>query len=117
MSISNLLSRFRQSVCVEENLWIVLITSVPESVSGWCGWKMSLKFKMGNFRTKLARSGCMEVSVNTGKRSKNNPEKEHPHSNIKRARRAEVNYLPNFPRGENQASLEEMRVQIIAEVY
>ncbi|XP_016376725.1 uncharacterized protein LOC107715182, partial [Sinocyclocheilus rhinocerous] len=83
-------------------------------VSGWYGWKTSLKFKMGNFRTKLARSGCVEVSVNTGKRSKSNPENEHPHSNIKRARRAEVNYLPDFPRGEKQDSLEEMRVQIIS---
>lgn len=86
------------------------------SVSGWYGWKVSLKFKMGNYRTKLARSGCIEVSVNTGKRSRNNPDKESPHSNIKRARRAEVNYLPDFPRGENQASLEEIRLQIVQEV-
>lgn len=41
---------------------------------------------------------------------------ESPHSNIKRARRAEGNYLPNFPRGENQASLEQMRLQIVQEV-
>lgn len=88
----------------------------PGSVSGWYGWKVCLKFKMGNYRTKLARSGCLEVSVNAGRRSRNNPDKEHPHSSIKRARRAEVNYLPNFPRGENQASLEEMRLQIMHEV-
>lgn len=56
------------------------------------------------------------MSLNTGKRSKNTPDKDHPHSNIKRARRAEVNFLPNFPRGQNQASLEEMRVEIIHEV-
>lgn len=88
----------------------------PGSVSGWYGWKMSLKFKMGDYRAKLSRSGCLEVSVNAGKRSKNNPDKEHPHSNIKRARRAEVNFLPNFPKGESQASLEEMRLQIMDEV-
>uniref|UniRef100_A0A672GEJ9 PB1 domain-containing protein n=1 Tax=Salarias fasciatus TaxID=181472 RepID=A0A672GEJ9_SALFA len=86
------------------------------SVSGWYGWKVSLKFKMGNYCTKLARSGCLEVSINSGKRSRNNPDKESPHSNIKRARRAEVNFLPDFPRGENQASLEEMRLQIVQEV-
>ena len=85
----------------------------PRSVSGWYGWKVSLKFKKGNYRTKLARSGCLEVSVNEGRRSRNNPDKEHPHSSIKRARRAEVNYLPNFPRRENQASLEEIRLQIM----
>lgn len=86
------------------------------STSGWYGWKVSLKFKMGNYRTMLARSGCVEVSVNTGKRSRNNPDKDSPNSNIKKARRAEVNYLPDFPHGENQASLEEMRRQIIQEV-
>uniref|UniRef100_A0A8C1LVX7 Uncharacterized protein n=1 Tax=Cyprinus carpio TaxID=7962 RepID=A0A8C1LVX7_CYPCA len=62
----------------------------PGSQCGWYGWKTSLKFKMGNFRTKLSRSGCEEVAVNSGKRSKNNPESESPHSNIKRARRAEI---------------------------
>ncbi|XP_072561790.1 uncharacterized protein [Paramormyrops kingsleyae] len=88
----------------------------PGSENGWYGWKISLKFKMGNYRTKLARSGCLEVSVNTGRRSKNNPDKDPPHSNIKRARRAEVNFLPNFPKGQNQASLEEMRLDILHEV-
>uniref|UniRef100_A0A8C2GWK8 Uncharacterized protein n=1 Tax=Cyprinus carpio TaxID=7962 RepID=A0A8C2GWK8_CYPCA len=77
----------------------------PGSVSGWYGWTMSLKFKMGDYCGKLSRSGCLEVSVNAGRRSKNNPDKEHPHSNIKRARR-----------GESQASLEEMRLQIMDEV-
>ncbi|XP_056620831.1 uncharacterized protein LOC130434610 isoform X2 [Triplophysa dalaica] len=77
---------------------------------------MSLKFKMGDYRGKLSRSGCLEVSVNAGKRSKNYPDKEHPHSNIKRARRAEVNFLPNLPKEESQASLEEMRLQIMDEV-
>ncbi|XP_059921953.1 uncharacterized protein LOC132468243 isoform X3 [Gadus macrocephalus] len=86
------------------------------SASGWYGWKISLKFKMGNYRTGLARAGCKEVSVNTGKRSRNNPEKAHPHSNIKKARRAEVNFLPNFPRGQNEDSLEEMRIEMKAEV-
>lgn len=98
----------------------VLITahpclSKPGNVSGWYGWKISLKFKMGNYRTKLARSGCVEVSVNAGRMNRNNPDKNNPHSNIERVRQAEVNYLPNFPRGENQASLEEMRLQIMHE--
>ncbi|KAI9540436.1 hypothetical protein NQZ68_040446 [Dissostichus eleginoides] len=56
------------------------------SVSGWYGWKIFLKFKMGNYRTKLARSGCVEVAVNAGKRSINNPDRDYPHSKIKRAR-------------------------------
>lgn len=98
-----------------------LVTEYPclresGSRNGWYGWKVCLKFKMGNFRTKLARSGCAELSVNTGKRSQTNPENEHPHSNIKKARRAEVNYLPDFPRGETQASLEQMRQEIVQEM-
>lgn len=97
-----------------------LITAHPclrehGSKSGWYGWKVALKFKIGNYQNKLATSGCVEVSISAGKRSQTNPENDSPHSNIKRARRAEVNYLPNFPRGENQATLEEMRVQIIQE--
>ncbi|XP_054592953.1 uncharacterized protein [Nothobranchius furzeri] len=94
-----------------------LVTTHPcLNEPGSYGWKTSLKFKMGNYRTKLARAGCAEVSVNAGRRSINNPEGEYPHSNIKRARKAEVNYLPNFPRGEDKASLEELRVQIKNEV-
>ncbi|XP_039455052.1 uncharacterized protein LOC120433221 [Oreochromis aureus] len=85
----------------------------PGSTNGSYGWKTSLKFKMGNYRTKLARSGCVEVSVNAGRRSVNNPEREHPHSNIKRARRAEVNYLPNFPRGEDQTTFALRRHEIV----
>ncbi|XP_016317380.1 uncharacterized protein LOC107669590 [Sinocyclocheilus anshuiensis] len=62
----------------------------PGSQCGWYGWKTSLKFKMGNYRTKLSRSGCDEVAVNSGKRSQSNQESECPHSNIKKARRAEI---------------------------
>jgi len=56
---------------------------------------------MGNYRTKLSRSGCEEVAVNLWKRSQNNPESLN--SNIKRARPAEVNYLPNSPKRERAA--------------
>lgn len=88
----------------------------PGSQSGWYGWKNSLKYKMGNFRTRLSRAGFHEVAVNSGKRSRNNPGKQAPHTNIKRPKRAEVNFLPNFPRGEDAASLEQLRLQIVDEV-
>ncbi|KAJ0039412.1 hypothetical protein NL108_015187 [Boleophthalmus pectinirostris] len=38
------------------------------SETGWNGWKNSIKFKMGNFRSKMRRAGCQEVSVNAGKK-------------------------------------------------
>ncbi|KAK7891385.1 hypothetical protein WMY93_023348 [Mugilogobius chulae] len=71
---------------------------------------------MGNYRSKLSKAGCLEVSVNSGKKSHNNPEKDHPHKNIKKARRAELNFLPNFPKGETVASLELLRAQLVEEV-
>lgn len=86
------------------------------SQTGWYGWKNSLKFKMGNFRTKLSRAGYSEVAVNSGKRSRNNLDKQSSHSNIKRPKRAEVNFLPNFPKGENLESMEQIRLQIADEV-
>uniref|UniRef100_A0AAZ3NYV8 Uncharacterized protein n=1 Tax=Oncorhynchus tshawytscha TaxID=74940 RepID=A0AAZ3NYV8_ONCTS len=52
-----------------------------------------------------SKTGCdgwkNKVAVNGGRRS-----------NIKQARRAEVNFLPNFPQGEDEASLEKQRLEI-----
>lgn len=88
----------------------------PESDSGWNGWENSIKFKMGNYRTKMRRAGCQEVTENAGKRSQRNPGNEPSHSNIKRCRRAEVNFLPNFPQGEDPSSLDVLRQAIVEEV-
>lgn len=38
------------------------------SETGWNGWKNSIKFKMGNYRNKMRRAGCQEVTVNAGKK-------------------------------------------------
>lgn len=50
------------------------------------------------------------------KQSRSNPENEPSGSNIKRPRRAEVNFLPNFPQGEGPSTLEHMRQEIVEEV-
>ncbi|XP_030613060.1 uncharacterized protein LOC115799906 [Archocentrus centrarchus] len=71
---------------------------------------------MGNFRAKLSRAGFQEIAVNSGKRSRNDPDKQSPHTNIKRPKRAEVNFLPNFPRGEDAVSLDQLRLQMVDEV-
>lgn len=86
------------------------------SDTAWYGCKIRLKHKMGNYPTIMSKSGCAEVTVNTGRRSRSNPENAHPHSNIKKARRSEVNFLPNFPKGENQTSLEQIRLQVLEEI-
>lgn len=85
------------------------------SETGWNVWKNSIKFKMGNFRNKMRRAGCQEVTVNAGNRSRSHSEKEPSHSNIKRPKRAEVNFLPNFPKGKDQSSLEQLRQTIVEE--
>lgn len=33
------------------------------SETGWNGWKNSIKFKMGNYRSKMRQAGCQEVTV------------------------------------------------------
>lgn len=36
----------------------------PGSGNGWNGWRMSIAFKIGNYRQKLRNAGCEEVKVN-----------------------------------------------------
>ena len=86
------------------------------SANGWDGWTQSIAFKAGNYNTKLKKAGCLEVVANSGKRSRNQPDNESPHTNVKRARRAEVNFMPNFPQGQDEASLELLRTNIVEEV-
>ncbi|CAI5669811.1 unnamed protein product [Oreochromis niloticus] len=71
---------------------------------------------MGNYRTKMRRAGCQEVTVNAEKRSRSNPDNEPSHSNNKRPKRAEVNFLPNFPQGKDPSSLDHLRQAIVEEV-
>lgn len=85
------------------------------SPTGYCGWKNSIKFKMGNFRTKMRRSGMADVTVNGSKRARDFPEGAPSHSNIKRPKRSETNFLPNFPDGENADTLECIRRQLESE--
>lgn len=37
----------------------------PSSVSGYGGWKTSLKYKLSNYRTKLRGLGCPEVTMDS----------------------------------------------------
>ncbi|XP_068566737.1 sterile alpha motif domain-containing protein 3-like [Cebidichthys violaceus] len=83
----------------------------PGSSNGCNGWKNSLKFKMGNYRTKLRRAGCTDVAVNGGKRKGQTP----PRS-VKRPKRFEINFLPNFPEGEDETSMESKRKELVEEM-
>lgn len=83
------------------------------SKTGYEGWKNSLRFKMGNYRTKLSRAGIKDVAVNAGKRSRTNPEGAASRASIKRPRRGEVNFLPNYPQGETKKTLETQRLRMV----
>ncbi|XP_049446684.1 uncharacterized protein LOC125897406 [Epinephelus fuscoguttatus] len=72
----------------------------------------SIKFKMGNFHTKMRRSGMADVTVNGNKRRRDFPDGEPSCSNIKRPKRSETNFLPNFLDGENADTLESVRKQL-----
>ncbi|XP_048110323.1 uncharacterized protein LOC125301684 [Alosa alosa] len=80
----------------------------PGSGNGWNGWNISIAFKIGNYRQKLRNAGCEEVKVNERRGNHGRP--------FKKARRAEVNFLPNHPAGQSEDSLEKDRDSITIEM-
>lgn len=74
----------------------------PGPTCGWAGWNFSLKFKMGNFRQKLRISGCAELSVNRCETTDSGDKTRV----TKKARKSEVNFLPDLPKGKSFDSLE-----------
>ncbi|XP_060782223.1 interferon-induced very large GTPase 1-like [Neoarius graeffei] len=86
----------------------------PGSYNGCCGWQQRLKYKMGNYRSKLRGLGCPELDVNSLK--KNQAHEKAPAKNIKKPRKAEVNSLPPHPQGITEGTLEQERVELLNEV-
>lgn len=86
----------------------------PGSFSGYYGWQQSLKYKMANYRTKLRNYGVPEVTCNALKSKRSVDQKSA--KNIKKPRKAEINYLPPYPAGEDEEVQEEVRIQLLSEV-
>lgn len=84
------------------------------SPTGYGGWKMSLKYKLSNYRTHLRKVGCPEVCVNSLKFKP--ADKRSPAFDVKRPKRGEVDYCPSFPLGESALSLEKMRIELLSDV-
>lgn len=84
----------------------------PGSETGYDGWKMSIKNKLGNYRSKLRQAGCIEVSINQKKRSS---EDDGASPSLKRAKRGEINHVPDHPENQNDDSLEEERLALVEE--
>lgn len=85
----------------------------PGSRNGWIGWMYSLKYKMGNYRSKLRSLGFPEVTCNSLKNKR--PDDRAPAKNIKKARKGEVVFLPHYPAGDTKEQHELDRHQLIAE--
>ncbi|KAL2089328.1 hypothetical protein ACEWY4_014016 [Coilia grayii] len=84
------------------------------SHGGHEGWKLYLKTKVANFRTKLSNIGLPEVTVNSLKNKRKGQDKAA--ANIKKTKKAEVNFFPSLPSGETTDSLEEEWVALLTEV-
>ncbi|KAB5542335.1 hypothetical protein PHYPO_G00090480 [Pangasianodon hypophthalmus] len=82
------------------------------SVSGYYGWKISLKYKTENYRTKLMNIGCSELNIISHKRKGS----MGSHNQVKRPRKAEVNYYPDYPLGETKDTLEKQRIALLSEM-
>ena len=86
----------------------------PSSFAGYYGWQQSIKYKMANYRTKLRSYGVPEVMCNALKRK--SPADQKSAKSVKKPRKAEVNYLPPYPAGEDQESQEQERIKLLTEV-
>ncbi|XP_034096670.1 uncharacterized protein LOC117562852 [Gymnodraco acuticeps] len=69
---------------------------------------------MQNYRTKLGRLGHPEILVNSLKHKKTGQGKAA--ANIKKTRKAEINYIPLHPKGETTESLENERIALLSEL-
>ena len=84
------------------------------SYNGCYGWQQRLKYKMGNYRTKLRGLGCPELDVNSLRKKR--PHDKASAKNVNKQKKSEVNYLPPHPQGETEESLEGERLEILHEV-
>lgn len=86
------------------------------SSCGCAGWVNSLKFKMGNYRTKLRQMGRLDVKVNEGRCGATSTDGIPPHKNIKKAKKGEINFLPDYPEGMDDQTLEVIREALVNEM-
>nr|XP_057941384.1 sterile alpha motif domain-containing protein 3 [Doryrhamphus excisus] len=86
----------------------------PGSYNGCYAWQQRLKYKMASYRSKLRGLGCPELDVNSLRKKR--AHEKAPAKNIKKPRRAEVNYFPPHPQGETEGTLEHVRLELLDEV-
>ncbi|XP_062375725.1 uncharacterized protein LOC134063970 [Sardina pilchardus] len=82
----------------------------PSMGTCYDSWTTRLYYKVGNYRHKLGAAGCSEVRVNqkrTGDDSRNR---------LKKARRCEVNFLPDIPTGQTDVTLQNEKAALQEEM-
>ncbi|KAI7790215.1 hypothetical protein IRJ41_009305 [Triplophysa rosa] len=84
----------------------------PGSSQGWYCWKFSLAFKMGNLRQKYRIAGCPELTVN----QKRSADMSTGNKTMKKAKRSELNFLPDFPEGKSPDCIESERITLMQEM-
>ncbi|XP_068570968.1 uncharacterized protein [Cebidichthys violaceus] len=95
----------------------VLLSDNTESPERLCRWPEVFVVPTFSYEVEFAlREGnCAFEKVNAGKCSSSNLEGASPRANIKRPRRGEVQFLHNYPRGENKDTLETRRMEMLEE--
>ncbi|KAL6483860.1 hypothetical protein MHYP_G00087320 [Metynnis hypsauchen] len=83
----------------------------PGRGKGYEGWLLSIKDKLNNYRAKLRKAGCTEVNINKKRKADDN----WSSYTLKRAKRGEVNHVPEHPSNHNDDSLEEQRLLLVEE--
>ncbi|KAL2099407.1 hypothetical protein ACEWY4_005887 [Coilia grayii] len=81
---------------------------------GFSAWKTSLKDKLSNYRCLLRKIGCPEVTVNSLKHKPEGCRKAA--LGVKKPKRAEVNFLPDYPVAETQTSLQAIQESLLMDV-
>ena len=64
----------------------------------------------------MRQRGHRDVTVNGGKHGKHSPCGDPPNKRIKKPKRGEVNYLPDYPDGQDDSSLEDARQLMVNEM-
>ena len=86
------------------------------SPSGCVGWKNSLKFKVGNYRAKMWKLGRIDITVNSGKHGRYPTNGNPPNKDIKKPRKGEIHFLPQYPEGLDDHNLEAARQVLVNEM-
>ncbi|XDV26038.1 hypothetical protein PO909_029842 [Leuciscus waleckii] len=84
----------------------------PSSSRWWYCWKFSPTFKMGNLHQKYRIAGCPELTVN----QKRSTDTSTGNRTMKKPKRSELNFLPDFPEGKSPDCLERERIALTEEM-